>query len=318
MLENDTSQESGTQHTVLIVDDSPDVHRLLRARLKQENLRLESASDGQAGLDMARELGPSLVLLDLDMPAMDGFEVLRYLKETDGTHDIPVIVLSGLQSPADKVTAFDLGAVDYITKPFDLMELRVRLRSALRMAELVQLLAQRAQVDGLTGLYNRVAFDDRWAQAVAENDRHGQPLSVAVFDLDHFKSINDTYGHPAGDEAIRVFGSLLQRESRAADVPCRFGGEEFVLIMPQTPPDDAEQVCNRIREQLGDLEWPAHPERAVTVSVGVVGCEGTPDVSADDWFKRADEALYRAKKGGRNRVVLDRLGGGEPALRPTG
>ncbi|MGP1272100.1 MAG: diguanylate cyclase [Phycisphaerales bacterium] len=306
----DTTAHAGTDgtatstHLVLIVDDSPDVHRLLRVRLKQENLQLQSVTDGRAAIEAANEHKPSLVLLDLDMPEMDGFEVLRHLKESPETREIPVIVLSGLQSPADKVTAFDLGAVDYVTKPFDLMELRVRLRSALRMADLIQLLAQRAHIDGLTGLYNRAAFDERWIACISENRRLGKPLSIALFDLDHFKSINDTYGHPAGDEALRVFGRLLQNECRGYDIPCRFGGEEFALIMPETTPKDAEGVCDRIRQVLERLEWPAHPERRVTVSIGVAGVDSHGELVPAAWLEQADQALYQAKTSGRNRVVV--------------
>ncbi|MEO1584780.1 MAG: diguanylate cyclase [Planctomycetota bacterium] len=306
------------RHKVLIVDDAHDVHRLLGARLKQESLDLVSAMDGPTALEIARTDPPSLILLDLDMPGMDGFEILRHLKESGETHGIPVIVLSALQSPDDKVTAFDLGAVDYVTKPFDLMELRVRVRSALRMGDLIQMLAQRAHIDGLTGLYNRQAFDERWVQVTAENQRHGQSLSIAIFDLDHFKSINDTYGHPAGDEALRTFARLIQRECRQSDVPCRFGGEEFVLIMPQTETEAAVSVCNRIREELEQIEWPAHPERAVTCSVGVCGASGKATVSAKEWIQTADELLYAAKNGGRNRVMSSRTDKAGETLKPTG
>jgi diguanylate cyclase (GGDEF)-like protein len=290
-------------HTVLAIDDDQNVHRLLKARLKQENFELATAQDGATGLRMAMETPTSLILLDLDMPEMDGYEVLRRLKESKQTHDIPVIVLSGMPSPADKVTAFDLGAVDYMTKPFDMMELRVRVRSALRMADLVQMLAQRAHIDGLTGLYNRVAFDERWKAATAENRRHGRPLSVALFDLDHFKSINDTYGHPAGDEALRTFGKLLRRESRESDIACRYGGEEFVLIMPETAPEDAVTFCDRVRVKLSELQWPMHPERSVTVSVGVAGAIRPATAERDAWLTSADTALYTSKRSGRNRVT---------------
>ncbi|MEO1535582.1 MAG: diguanylate cyclase [Planctomycetota bacterium] len=313
---NNTAETA--RHRVLITDDAQDVHRLLGARLKQERLELLNALDGKSAIDLARSEQPSLILLDLDMPGMDGFEVLRHLKASDDTHGIPVIVLSGLQSPADKVTAFDLGAVDYVTKPFDLMELRVRVRSALRMADLVSMLAQRAHIDGLTGLYNRVAFEERWAQSFAENQRHGKPLSLTIFDLDHFKSINDTYGHPAGDEALRTFGRLLQRECRQSDVPCRFGGEEFVMIMPETGSDDAAFVCNRIREELEAIEWPAHPERKVTVSCGVLGATSPATMSASDWIQATDEMLYAAKNGGRNRVMSSRADKPDSQLRSTG
>ena len=148
------SRDGGTP-VVLVIDDSQDVHRLLKARLKREELEIASAMSGEEGIALAKKGAPSIVLLDLDMPGMDGFETLRRFKEDSDLRGVPVIVLSGLQSPHDKVTAFDLGAVDYVTKPFELTELRVRVRSALRIQQLMTMLAQRAQVDGLTGLWNR-------------------------------------------------------------------------------------------------------------------------------------------------------------------
>src|SRR6185369_15871448 len=189
-------QFAETQPTVLVIDDSPDVHRLLRARLRHEDLELVASDGGKRGLEMARASKPAMILLDLDMPDMDGFEVLRYLKNDPATLDIPVIVLSGLQGAQDKVMAFDLGAVDYITKPFNLTELRVRVRSALRMHRLVQMLAQCAQLDGLTGLWNRAYFDKRWSDEVGASLRHRRPLSLAMIDADHFKTVNDAFGHP--------------------------------------------------------------------------------------------------------------------------
>ncbi|HED54319.1 MAG TPA: diguanylate cyclase, partial [Phycisphaerales bacterium] len=286
------------RHTVLVIDDAEDVHRLLQARLRQENIELLEALGGQSGLDLAEEHVPSLILLDLDMPDMDGFEVLRHLKENSKTRDIPAIVLSGLQSPADKVIAFDLGAVDYVTKPFDLMELRVRLRSALRMKDLINMLGQMAHIDGLTGLWNRAHFNDRWAANVSENDRHGKALSVALFDLDHFKSINDTYGHPAGDAALQGFAKIVRREVRACDIACRYGGEEFALIMPSTSPEEAAVVCDRIRDEISKVQWPSHPERTITVSIGIAGATEGVEITPENWLEETDKALYRAKNGG--------------------
>lgn len=292
---------------MLLIDDSVDVHRVLRARLKGEQLQLECVESGAEALERVSEMEPALVLLDLDMPEMDGFEVLRRLKEMPTTVNTPVIVLSGLSDPHDKVTAFDLGAMDYITKPFEVNELKVRVRSALRLNSLVTMLAQRAQIDGLTGLWNRAHFDTRWAELVAGAMRHGHPLSLAVIDLDHFKVINDSFGHPAGDEVIAGLARLLQGTCRASDVCCRFGGEEFCLVLPDTAPADAERLCDRIRVKLAEVRWPRHPEHAVTCSVGIAGAAGATDIGPQAWFERADKNLYAAKEGGRNRVVTTDL-----------
>jgi diguanylate cyclase (GGDEF)-like protein len=292
-----------TSGKVLVIDDSECVQRLLKARLSSEGLELIEALDGESGLRLAEEHRPDIVLLDLSMPGMDGFQVLRQLKENLVLDQIPVLVLSGMQSPQDKVTAFDLGAIDFIAKPFDLAELRVRVRSAIRLSELLQLLSKRAQIDGLTGLYNRAHFDRRWQEELSGAIRHARPISLAMIDLDHFKSINDTFGHPAGDAVIQLLGKLLHDECRSSDIPCRYGGEEFVLIMPDSAPQDAAELCDRIRLRLAEITWPRHPERRVTCSIGLAGISGECTTSAEALIEAADKLLYKAKQGGRNRVL---------------
>jgi diguanylate cyclase (GGDEF)-like protein len=289
---------------VLLVDDSIDVHRLLNARLRSESLRLVNAATGPEAMAAAQTQPLSTILLDLDMPGMDGFELLRWFKENPETSSVPVIVISCLNDPHDKVTAFDLGATDYVTKPFELAELRVRVRSALRLNALMKMLSQRALLDGLSGLWNRRYFDDRWADEVSRSARHARPLSIALFDLDHFKGINDTYGHPAGDEVISMFARLLRREVRASDVPCRIGGEEFALIMADTGPADAHVICERIRVAIQHLTWPRHPNRSVTVSCGIAGAATATAVSPEAWLEAADNALYASKQSGRNRITI--------------
>lgn len=295
---------------VLLIDDSADVHRLLRVRLRHEQIRLIDATNAREGLEMAKREPPATILLDLDMPDTDGFEVLRALKEDSSTNAIPVIVLSAMSSSEDKVTAFDLGATDYVTKPFDLAELRARLRAALRLDQLLHLLADRANVDGLTGLGNRAHFNKRWAEKVAECRRHPMPLALAMCDVDHFKRVNDTYGHPAGDEVLQGVAKLLQSECREIDVPCRYGGEEFALIMPATGTAEAGIVAERVRESLTRIIWPRHPEHRITISIGLVGCDGSiGEATAAQWLEQADRNLYTAKHGGRNRIVATDLDG---------
>lgn len=289
---------------VLIVDDSVDVHRLLKARLRHEDLELRGATSGDEALKLVKAIKPTIILLDLDMPGTDGFQVLRALKSDPTTMEMPVIVLSALSSAQDKVTAFDLGAVDYITKPFNLTELRVRVRSALRLHRLVELLAERAQIDGLTGLWNRAYFDRRWTEEVGKAARRQRPLSLAMIDIDHFKSINDTYGHPAGDAVLQDAAKLIQRECRQEDVACRYGGEEFALILPDTTPEEAANLCDRIRQSFASSVWSRHPERTVTASIGLAGFNVTTGMSPAGWLESSDRALYAAKQRGRNLVVL--------------
>ncbi|MEM1331247.1 MAG: diguanylate cyclase [Planctomycetota bacterium] len=309
-----TQDTNSSARTVLVIDDSPDVHRLLQARLRNEQLALDSATSGTSGFERAKTIEPDLVLLDVDMPDLDGFEVLRRLKDERNTADIPVVMLSGHTSPQDKVTAFDLGAVDYVVKPFDLTELRARIRSALRISSLLKMLAQRAHIDGLTGCWNRAHFDSIWPTAIAEAARHERPLSVLILDADHFKSVNDMYGHPAGDAVLEKLAELLRAECRSEDVPCRYGGEEFVVVLPETDPEAAGQFAERVRARIADVVWPKHPERSVTVSIGVAGTDGAATLAPEQWLEVADKQLYAAKQGGRNRVMTARVG---PQFQPV-
>jgi len=301
---NEQTQNPGeARPRVLIIDDSQDVHRLVAVRLKSEGIEFVNALTGEDGIAKAADSTPGLILLDLEMPGMHGLAVLKQLKSLAATQDIPVIVISGNHLAADKVKSFDLGAVDYVTKPFEITELRVRVKQALKMRQLITMLAQRAQLDGLTGLWNRSFFNQRWQEECARSARYGHPLSVAMVDLDFFKSINDTYGHAAGDVALQGTAKLLQRECRQHDSVCRYGGEEFVIVMPETPSADASNVCERIRAALAAEKWSRHPERVITASIGVAGSSGRTDLSADKWVEVADTNLYAAKHEGRNRVV---------------
>jgi|TARA_R110000782_G_scaffold57258_16_gene119704 diguanylate cyclase (GGDEF)-like protein len=299
------------QPLVLVVDDCEFVHQLLHARLRSESIRIESVLRGADTIERAVTTTPALILLDLNMPEIDGFEILRLLKDDPKTIHIPVIVLSGQDSAEDKVTAFDLGAVDFISKPFDMTELRARIRVALRMQALVQMLAQRAQIDGLTGLCNRASFDARWRQEHERASRANAPLSLAMFDLDEFKSVNDTYGHPAGDAVLIGLAQLISRTVRVSDIACRYGGEEFAIIFPETTPAEANAICERLRGACEQIVWPKHPGRAVTLSIGIAGTGNASGIAASTWVETADRNLYSVKRSGRNRVMLTDLGQGK-------
>jgi len=289
--------------SVLLIDDSDFVHRLLESRLRNENLRLIFERDGVSGLKRAVIEQPSLIMLDLDMPVMDGYETIRQLVELPETKNIPVIVLSSNDTVQDKVTTFDLGAMDFVCKPFEITELRARIRSALRISSLLRMLEQKAQIDGLTGLYNRDYFEKRWGQEYDRSSREHTPLALAMVDIDHFKSVNDSFGHPAGDSVIEGVARLLERHLRQYDIACRFGGEEFALILPGTDTGKAVAICERIRAECERLEWAKLAARKVTVSIGVAGCAQGPTMPAGAWVEHADQCLYRAKSEGRNRIV---------------
>lgn len=289
---------------VLAIDDSELIHRLLRARLHNERVQLHTASSSSEGLELARSLTPDVILLDLDMPDMDGFEVIARLKDDPATQNIAVIFVSASNETNNRVRGLDLGAVDFIAKPFDVVELKARLRSALRLQHLIKILAQKAKIDGASGLWNRAYFDERLAAEISESSRHNKPLSLVMIDLDKFKLTNDQFGHLFGDLVIERFANILNR-GRTSDVACRYGGEEFAVILPETTAAEAGEVAERWRQQLESTPWRDHPGLVLTASFGVCDVEQieaprTPQRLVD----AADQAMYRAKHAGRNRTEV--------------
>lgn len=295
---------------VLAIDDSPDIHALLRARLRGEDVEVHSATSGREGISLARELRPDLVLLDVDLGDETGFDVIQALKAEPDTADLLVIFLTGHMDVATKVRGLDLGAIDYVTKPFEPTELRARVRAALRIGHLLGLLATRAQLDGLTGLWNRRFFDDRLAAQLAGAARARRPLSMVIADVDRFKGINDTYGHPFGDRVLQAVGESLAGHVRLGDLVCRLGGEEFGIILPDTTPEDAIHAAERLRAAVRAtvITGPRGPV-PVTASFGVAGCIPGPDLTPVQLYTAADEGLYAAKNGGRDAVRLGALAG---------
>jgi two-component system, cell cycle response regulator len=288
------------QH-ILIIDDSQNIHALLQARLKDEPVVLHFANGGDEGLLKAQNVIPDLILLDVDMPDPNGFEVCRRLKLSELLHGIPVIFLSGASSTEEKIRGLELGAIDYITKPFDPAELRARVRAALRMKFMIDLLAKKAQIDALTGLWNRRYFDQRLDAEISLANRARRSLAVIMLDLDHFKSVNDQYGHPMGDEVLRRVGHLLVESVRTEDIICRYGGEEVAVIIPNASSGAAE-LAERLRRRIESEKFifGGIPSK-VSASFGVACRTGMIDASI---VQAADEALYQAKQGGRNRVAV--------------
>ncbi len=288
---------------VLIVDDSPDAIRLASARLSKENVEVISSNGGPEALKAVRAHEPDLVLLDVDMPEVSGFEVCRRLKEDPELLHIPVIFLTAVDAPAEKVRGLDLGAVDYVTKPFDAFELRARVRAALRTKHYQDLLTERAHIDPLTGLPNRGALDDRLEQAWARAMRRGGDLSVLMMDVDHFKKVNDDHGHAVGDEVLQQIAHTLRAQCRTNDLPARYGGEEFAVIVPEEHASAARKLAERVRGEVGELRIESRTGVIrPAVSVGVA--DSSAAATQEDLIELSDAALYKAKQTGRNRVVL--------------
>ena len=287
---------------VLAIDDSELIHRLLEARLQGEDLELHSATSSEEGLQKARALKPELILLDISMEGMNGFELLDKLKEDTGTQNIAVIFISGTDEPMDKVRGLDMGAIDFITKPFDAFELKARVRSALRNQYLMRMLEQRAQLDGLTGLWNRTYFDNRLTQEVSEAKRHQRALTLVLCDIDRFKRLNDQFGHPFGDRVLKHVSQIFSG-GRTSDIVCRYGGEEFGLIFPSTNIERGCEVAERLRVAIEAAKWSGNPDLVVTASFGVCDMECLEgDVTPEAMLKLADKMLYKAKQSGRNCV----------------
>jgi diguanylate cyclase (GGDEF)-like protein len=287
---------------VLIVDDTKNIHALVKARLNGEPVELHSCFSSADGLAMAGQLLPDLILLDVDMPDMDGFEVCRRLKGQPATMNIPVVFLTGAGSTDEKIRGLELGAVDYVTKPFEPAELRARVRAALRTKYLLDLLNKKAMIDGLTGLWNRTYFDQTLQAQLSLAKRSGQPVAVVIGDLDHFKQINDRCGHLTGDEALRIVAACMQATCRIEDVVCRYGGEEFGIIVPNTPSDKAIIMADRLKKNIEKL-----PLQHRGVPVQITCSFGIADVTScgdKDLIAAADAALYRAKEAGRNRIEI--------------
>jgi two-component system, cell cycle response regulator len=287
---------------ILVIDDSHDIHTLVKVRLGKEQFVVHCASDGTAGLAAARDLRPDLILLDIDMPDRDGFAVCADLKADSMTRDIPIIFLSGAASTKDKIRGLELGATDYVTKPFDAAELQARVRASLRTRELVELLSKKAMIDGLTGLWNRTYLDAHVTIELASARRSDQALSCIMADVDCFKSINDTYGHSFGDDVLRAIAGTFSANCRVEDIVCRYGGEEFTILLPNTVLHSAAELAERLRLAVEALPFFYRgAPLCVTCSFGVANLREAIPPSI---LELADQALYSAKHSGRNRVEI--------------
>ena len=293
------------EFTLLVVDDEKQ-NRTLLTELLQDDYQIILAKNGVQALERAQERSPDLILLDVLMPEMDGFSVIRALKKNDSTRNIPVIFISALDSADDEELGLELGAVDYIAKPFHPPIVRVRVRNHLQAVHQRRLLEHLALIDSLTEIPNRRRFAEVYEREWRRCLRNASPLSLIVVDVDHFQVYNDTYGHAAGDLALRRVAKTIQSAlKRPADFVARYGGEEFVVILPEIEAAGAQEVAEKIRADVENQKI-RYPESLtgpwLTVSLG--GATQTPKQSEVDTelFCRADSFLYEAKREGRNRV----------------
>jgi diguanylate cyclase (GGDEF)-like protein len=314
---------SPTHDQLLLVDDDPGAIHLL-SRILAGVASLQFATSGADALRLARESPPTLVLLDAEMPGMSGFQVCEAMKADATLRDVAVIFVSKHNEPAFEVSGFELGAADFIAKPFTPQLVLARVRAQLRVKHMADELRRIATIDGLTGVANRRLFDEVLEREWRRCRRSGDPIALLMIDVDHFKRFNDHYGHPAGDACLRSVAQALVRASlRPADLVARYGGEEFTMLLPQTPRDGALHVAQSALEAIAALgiaheKSPTGPQ--VSVSVGIAcyddhsanwltaaaGARLATDhgLAAMDLMRAADIAMYAAKHAGRARATL--------------
>ena len=298
---------------ILIIDDVEDNLEILDDLLTFDGHNVQTVRSGEAALQRVRESRPDLILLDILMPEMDGFEVCTLLKADERTKDIPVVFVSSMANIEYKVKGFKVGGVDYINKPFHHAEILVRINTHITMLRLRKHLEEQnaelerlANTDYLTNLYNRRRFFQAAQDEFAGAIRSRNPISITLMDLDHFKRINDTHGHLTGDQVLIHSAKLIRSHCRVSDVAARYGGEEFIILHPSIDRQNAFQVAERIRKAVEVTPFPFEGDEIdVTLSAGVVDTKAGRDFKRiDDILGLADKALYRAKDAGRNQVVV--------------
>ncbi|MDM8559359.1 diguanylate cyclase [Candidatus Parabeggiatoa sp. HSG14] len=282
---------------ILIVDDDKDIREVLRIHLEIVGYKVNEAEDGQEALDSMENEIPDVVLLDVMMPGIDGFEVCRQLRNTQQNTLSYIIMLTARDKTIDKVSALDIGADDYMTKPFDAEELLARIRLGFRTVKD----RHNMMIDQLTQIHNRRAFDIFLKQEIARSKRYQKPFSLILVDIDHFKRINDNHGHLVGDSVLVLMAKLLKEYCRESDCICRWGGEEFIILLPELEENLVNKVAERIREAVEKYKFPV--DWQVTISLGVATFN---NYQQKDFVEQADKALYQAKEQGRNRVIISK------------
>jgi two-component system, cell cycle response regulator len=301
---------------ILLVEDTKAQAAIIKDYLERSEYRVTTVEDGVSAFKAAKTAGIDIILLDRILPDIDGSDVCRWLKLDHSTRDIPVIMLTAKGEMNDKVSGLEAGADDYLPKPFDEAELNARIFVRLRaktnqdelkkknrqLEDMLTRVESLAIMDPLTGLYNRRRFETIFVNEFKRAARYQLPLSLLVIDIDHFKKVNDTYGHQEGDTVLRQIAQVIQSTIREVDTAARWGGEEFVVLSPNTSRENGLRAAERVRKAVANHAFTGMGSERLTVSIGVAGIPA-PDIdSQDKLIHAADLAMYGAKKNGRNRV----------------
>ena len=311
--EREAVADTGRGGHVLIVDDRPSSYERIAATLAEEHIVDIEANPNEA-LFRATEGNYDLVIVSLELENFDALRLCSQLRSLDRTRSVPILAVTEPENNARMLRGLEIGVNDYLMRPIDKNELLARARSQVRkrryterLRDNVQISIEMAITDALTGLFNRRYMENHLATLIEQANARGKPLSALMLDIDYFKSINDTYGHDAGDDVLRDFALRIKRSIRGIDLACRYGGEEFVLVMPETDMAVAAMVAERLRRRIAAEPFAIQQGARsvpVTISIGIAVLRDRDDTAASI-LKRADQALYRAKRDGRNRVVPD-------------
>jgi diguanylate cyclase (GGDEF)-like protein len=313
------SLRAADTETVLVVDDTTNNRFLMQTYLASAGYQVDLARTGEEALERVSQSNPGIVVLDIMLPRMNGHEVCRRIKTSPRIRHIPVIMITALHGTDERILGIEAGADDFINKPINRVELLIRVKSLLRIKRLHEALAQKvnelekvqfklrqmAVTDGLTGLYNYRYFRSQLLLELSRSKRFGMPLSLVMMDIDHFKDYNDRFGHPSGDVLLKQFTSLVREHIRDVDVLSRYGGEEFMLILPGTDKPSARIAAEKLRVLTAETPFPmADPSQKgrVTVSAGIASAPIDAEID-ETLIHLADKALYLAKNNGRNQTV---------------
>jgi len=311
--EREAAADTGRNGRILIVDDRPASYERIAAMLAKEH-DVEIEADPNQAVFHAADGNYDLLIVSLGLENFDALRLCSQVRSLDRTRNLPILAITEPDNSARMVRGLEIGVNDFLIRPIDKNELLARARSQVRkrryterLRDNVQMSIEMAITDALTGLFNRRYMESHLGTLVEQAIARGKPLAALVIDIDYFKSINDSYGHDAGDDVLRDFALRIKRSIRGIDLACRYGGEEFVIVMPETDMTVAAMVAERLRRRIAAEPFAIDQSKRsvpVTISIGIAGLRGKEDTAAAV-LKRADQALYRAKRDGRNRVVPD-------------
>lgn len=287
--------------SILVVDDEPEISELIDCILSAESYNIKTVQGGHQALDLSDLKKYDLFILDINMPGMNGYELCSALKDSYETKDTPVIFLTGNVLPEDKVKGFECGAIDYITKPFNGSELIARVRNHLEVKHNRDYLKEMALTDGLTKLYNHAYIHERLNEEISNTRRHDLDLSLIMIDLDNFKQINDSFGHKLGDMVLQTVSQSIKDIIREEDVAGRYGGEEFIIILPNTNHSAAFKVAEKIRKSVKNIKW-QYDDMKITLSGGVYSLV---DEGINEFIEKTDILLYKAKSEGKDKITTN-------------